>query len=424
MSRETEEGVVGCMLYDPATIPGIGLSPEDFEDYRLSLLYRAVTALYEETGTASLELLPKFCGGSLRAVGGVAMVAELARDSIVSAALPQYVESVRRDAAYRRIGKAAESALSAITRGCGREAAVADLTASIEDRESSGANNSLPIGSVAEQRYREIRDGKPAGSGVPMMFPGLGRYSSSLPRLTLVGGRPGTGKTAVGLQLGTALGMDGFVGVYWSGEMDKADLVNRQLAAYSGIDHFKVRDAKLTASEQDRIRDAWGTLASATLILDDTRVMSAAGLWSLVSRCRRNHGKCDALIIDYLQLLKADNPSRRGDDRADLERVSKEVVSLAKSLGVPVVALVQLNRAAGETKPRLHHLRGSGVLEQDADIVCLLCANDSDFGKLQLPVEMTVEKNRGGETGTVKLVFNRPLQTFKQLETRQEDRYA
>lgn len=131
-------------------------------------------------------------------------------------------------------------------------------------------------------------------------------------------------------------------------------------------------------------------------------------------------------VIDYAQRLAEQDEENQ--ERA-IARIAHEAKNLALELGIVVIAAAQVNRqVSGRTDPRpkLSDLRGSGRLEQDADVV-LFTYQPSRHGKPGDP-EIIVSKQRNGRTGIVPVSFNAETCTFHGLEedhaSREERRYG
>ena len=85
---------------------------------------------------------------------------------------------------------------------------------------------------------------------------------------------------------------------------------------------------------------------------------------------------------------------------------------MSLELDVPVVCCCQLNRGASDEKPRLHHLRESGAIEQDADVVIFIHKHDNKQGEAD-EYEMMVVKQRNGPVGAFNIHWDRDTTTFK-----------
>lgn len=209
----------------------------------------------------------------------------------------------------------------------------------------------------------------------------------------VIGARPGSGKTLMGLQLAVHMARRGFVAVS-SLEMTKQELHQRVLAQVTGIPLGRFLDHQLDASDWESIARHKEEIASLQLSIDD---YSAARVTHVRSHARTvaRRGPLKAVVVDYIQLMQ--NPP--GDRRPRHEIVgeySRSLKLLAKELNVPVVVLAQLNRqGASRTDPRpvLSDLRESGSLEQDADVVLLLNRNVEEDPSV---LHVGIPKNRQG----------------------------
>ncbi len=126
-------------------------------------------------------------------------------------------------------------------------------------------------------------------------------------------------------------------------------------------------------------------------------------------------GKIDLIVIDYLQLMHADVESKSETRQFEVAKISAGIKSLAKEMNIPILVLAQLNRQAEMQtggRAKLSNLRESGAIEQDADIVMFLHRDreghrDASIEEQEngLDSELTIEKNRNGEVGTIHLNF-------------------
>jgi replicative DNA helicase len=170
---------------------------------------------------------------------------------------------------------------------------------------------------------------------------------------------------------------------------------------------------------------ALGRLAEAPLLIEDTPALSVMQIRAKARRVKAEKKALDLLIVDYLQLVTGGMPGTRFENRTqEVSFISRGLKSIAKELNVPVVALSQLSRAPEMQpgrKPQLWHLRESGSIEQDADVVIFISReeekNPEEDGNLPdqpgVNVELRIEKQRNGPTGRVPLVFLKPYVRFE-----------
>ena len=205
--------------------------------------------------------------------------------------------------------------------------------------------------------------------------------------LILVAVRPSMGKTALGLGMAMRAAGSGVSTLFWSGEMAAAKLGARAAAAYAGLSTTSVftgrdwdvpRDAygqpgPLGKWDWDRLMEAERLARTLPLSIDVRPAVTVAGLRARARRMKRSKAGLGLIVIDYVGLMGVSGQPRSLYERTT--EISRDLVALKKELGVPVVALAQLNRAneAREDKmPAMSDLRDSGSLEQDADVILLL----------------------------------------------------
>ncbi len=146
------------------------------------------------------------------------------------------------------------------------------------------------------------------------------------------------------------------------------------------------------------VSDTTDQLKDAPLYISDK---SAVTMSRISSEARRQKGTTglDFVALDYMQLLKSNNPDRQ----KALTDISREVKVLAGELDVAMISACQLNRgnAKEARRPMLSDLRESGDLEQDCDVAILLHHPVLPDGSPTGEVDLIVAKNRTGRMCTV-----------------------
>ena len=255
--------------------------------------------------------------------------------------------------------------------------------------------------------------------GVPTGYDDLTRLTGGLHRgeFIVIGGRPSSGKTTFALNLIERIGVRQGLGVLmFSLEMAREQITQNLLCCHAGIDSTPLRTGKLDKSQWGKIRDAASVLYDSPVFIDDSAAMTCSELRAKCRRMLAQHENVRLVVIDYLQLMSGE---RRGRDTSRLQEItdiSRGLKGLAKELGVPVIALSQLSRAAVGDKnerPKLSHLRESGAIEQDADVVMLLYRDDTPESEEADVTELIVAKQRNGPTDTIKLTFRRNQMRFE-----------
>jgi replicative DNA helicase len=222
--------------------------------------------------------------------------------------------------------------------------------------------------------------------------------------LVILAARTGVGKSALALHVAVEAARRGQTTALFSVEVARQQLASRLLASASGIDGWRLRHPE-TLTDQD-----YGDLAAgvesvpAGLWFDDSRTLSLRNVRARARHLKAQHG-LGLVIVDYLQLMK---PAERMENRAlAVAELSRGLREVAQELDVPVLCLAQLNREAEKEAgdPKMHMLRESGSLEQDADTVLLLVRDGQE-------VKIIVEKQRHGPVGVAWANFDPATQRF------------
>jgi replicative DNA helicase len=287
------------------------------------------------------------------------------------------------------------------------------------------------INSFAVDTSRGYAAGYSAGGetmpGLTTGFSDVDRKINGLNKsdLLLLAGRPGMGKTSMGLNVAVnaAKASRKTVAVF-SLEMSREQLVTRLLAGEGLIDNTRLVTGNLRESDWVRIAEGASTLSRLDIRIDDNPLLTVA---DMNAKCRRLDD-LGLVVIDYLQLMtSAGGKGYSGENRQQaVSDISRMLKIMAKELQVPVLCLSQLSRAnekRDDKRPMLSDLRESGAIEQDADIVMFLYRDDyynSDSEKRNI-AECIVAKNRHGETGKVELRWLPEYTSFGTLENRYQE---
>ncbi len=212
----------------------------------------------------------------------------------------------------------------------------------------------------------------------------------------------------------------GLPAVVFSLEMSREQLVQRLLCAEAEVESHRLRSARISENEWQRVGQAIGRLAALPLYIDDSPNATVTEIRSKARRLQAEQGgRLGLVMIDYLQLMEGAGSDNRVQE---LSKITRGLKGLARELRVPVMALSQLSRgveARNNKRPMLSDLRESGSIEQDADIVMMLYRDDyynPDSPDRNI-AEVNLVKHRNGPTGTVKLLFENQFTRFMNLST-------
>jgi replicative DNA helicase len=241
--------------------------------------------------------------------------------------------------------------------------------------------------------------------------------------LIVLAARPSMGKTALALNISDHVAVELNVPVLFvSLEMGHIEIADRLLCARSRVDGHKIkRGIGLGHRELTDLGKAFQKLSEHSMFVDDTPSRTAMQIAASARRLRRRNA-IGLMLVDYIQLVDSDET--RDSRQEQIAKISRRLKALARELGIPLIALSQLNRAVEsreDKKPRMADLRESGAIEQDADIVLLLHRPEYYDANDQPGVaELIIAKNRNGPTGSIKLTFLKNLTRFENLATVQE----
>ncbi len=257
--------------------------------------------------------------------------------------------------------------------------------------------------------------------GISTGFRDLDKLTMGLQQgdLFIIAGRPSMGKTAFALSIAGQLVNDGIPSVLFSLEMSARSIMYRLISLLGKIELKKLFEAKnLSDNDFNEIENSLSLLSRSKFFIDDTSSLSPSEILSRSRKLKRENPDLGLIIIDYMQLMNADN---KNDNRvSEMSEISRSLKALAKEIDVPVIALSQLNRAP-ETRtgkrPVLADLKDSGAIEQDADIVTFVFRAEKyeqDLENKGLAI-IDVAKHRNGPTGSVKLHFSDKYTKFQDL---------
>ena len=429
-SLDAEQSVLGGILLENAALDRVVtlLSVDDFYREAHRSIFRAMLSLSERNEPVDLITLTEALRvrGQLADVGGATYLAELAERVPTAANVAHYARIVRDKSVLRSlIGAATEIA----ARSYDAADDVGDLLDRAEGQIFAISDREVKAGFVrfdtllpeTFETIDRLHKSKQSVTGVPTGFHDLDRMTAGLQPsdLIIVAGRPSMGKTAFCLNIAQYVGVHAGKGVgVFSLEMSKEQLVMRMLCSEARVDLAALRTGHLSNVEFDALASAADRLAHTPIYIDDTPALSALELRAKARRLARDpDAKLSLIVVDYLQLMRADGKDSR---EQEISEISRSLKALAKELRVPVIALSQLNRQVenrNPPKPRLSDLRESGAIEQDADVICFIYREEAyveDTDKKGI-AEIIVAKQRNGPIGSVELAFLHQYTKFEDL---------
>jgi len=403
---EAEAALLGALMIDNRLVEDVQLKlrPDHFFEPLHGRIYESILRMTDANRVANpVTLKPMFDGDeAMKEVGGPAYLAQLtgsgaaiigARDfaaQIYDLALLRALVGVGRDLVEGALDTSEEVApLAQIERAETELYKVAEEGGAEGKAKSFGDASKLAL----EMAERALNSGGHLSgftTGLDSLNTKIGGLHKS--DLTIVAGRPGMGKSALGTNFAVAAAQrflrdaeDGIAPEKSAGapvalfslEMSADQLATRILAEQSGITSENLRTGRITQHEFRDLARAAAELQSLPLYIDDTPGLTIAALRTRARRLKRQKG-IGMIVVDYLQLLQG--TGRGNDNRVqEISEISRGLKQLAKELDVPVIGLSQLSRQVEQRedkRPQLSDLRESGSIEQDADIVLFIYRED------------------------------------------------
>jgi len=428
---EAERSVLGAMLLNP---DAVGMAIEVLGENVSNVfyvqahqhIYGAILALFRKnTPVDPVTLADQLTrDGHLEAAGGASYIAELSGVVPTSANLEYYARIVLDAAVMRRLITTCTQLAGEAYSG---ESEVNELLDRAEANvfsiaETRQLNPIYAIGDLVPESVERIENLIKLHSGISGLatgFPKLDELLSGLQRsdMVVLAARPSVGKTALALNVASHVAVHEGKGVLlFSLEMSKEQLTQRLLCMEGRINSKRLRSGFLARDEMPKLIPAAGRLSPAPIYIDDTANIT---MLEIRSKARRHMAQHDLalIIIDYLQLMSG---SRRAENRqVEIAEISRSIKGIARELRIPILALSQLSREAERDEsgiPRLSHLRESGAIEQDADVVLMLWRPPKHEAEAnENLIRLSVAKQRNGPTGTIELLFFKDLQRFQTL---------
>ncbi|MEO8537371.1 MAG: replicative DNA helicase [Betaproteobacteria bacterium] len=424
-SIEAEQSVLGGLMLDNEAADRIGdvVSADDFYSEAHRLVYRHIVALITDGKPADVVTVSEALASAqkLDYVGGLAYLGALAQNVPTAANIRHYANIVRERSILRQLaataGEIADSAFNPLGRNAKMVLDEAEAKIlHIAEQGSRGAQNFQVIGKLLAEGVERIetlynRDDPSDVTGIPTGFADLDRMTSGFQPgdLIVVAGRPSMGKTALAINIGESVALNtGLPVAVFSMEMSATQLAMRMIGSVGRLDQHRLRTGRLQPDDWDKLSTALGRLNEAPILIDETPALNAIEVRSRARRLMKQYGKLGLVIVDYLQLMQA---STQGENRAtEISEISRAMKSLAKELGVPVIACSQLNRSLEQRpnkRPVMSDLRESGAIEQDADVILFIYRDEVYNAETQDKgvAEIIIGKQRNGPIGTVRLTF-------------------
>lgn len=458
---DAEASVLSAILLDPDAFDRVQeiLHPEHFYADANRRIYESVVELTSTGRPVDIVSVAGFLRdkGRLQQIGGSPYLAQLADATPAVAHVEAHAQVIREKWRVRQL-----------INTCQRFAALGysdygDVQGFIDQAEQAvfdiaripESSTIVPLKDAVKGAFKILADAAQRGGGITGIESGFTMFDKQCSGLHsgdlyIVAARPGMGKTSFVLNLAVNVARPkqvdvsgenepyleapveepGYGVLFCSLEMPREQLAARLLSSEARVDMQKIRSGRMQREDWNKLTDAAARLGRLPLWLDDTPALTLLDLRAKIRRLqaeisRSGDGSMPAkqlglVVIDYLQLMQGRRDA--GSREQEISELSRGLKALAKEMGVPVMALSQLNRAvetrtSKDKRPQLSDLRESGAIEQDADTIVFIYRDEYYFRDSPDKgiAELIVAKQRNGPTGKVMVKFTSEYTRFDNL---------
>lgn len=429
-SQEAELACLGAVVLEPKAMAAVAsrVKAVDFYRYDHQLVFQAAIELFTANEPVDvLTLREKLRAQGHREVGDNSDLFMQLAGQVPSVANAEYYAGLVKGASQLRglVLASHTSAAEAWDTGLTDAQEVIDkaMQRLLELQQERQDGRPVKMDDVVSDVIGSLMDGDNARSrGVSTGYPGLDGMTLGLHggELTVLAGPPSSGKTTLALNIMThaSMGDPPVPVLMFSAEMGREQVCQNMLCISSGVGSHQLRTGRLVKKEWTEVKRAANRIYKAPFWIDDSPGLSIVELRAKARAHIAEH-QLGLVVVDYLQLLKAD-VGRQATKEQEIEAISHGLKHLARELKVPVLALSQLNRPIQEgMTPRLSRLRGSGAIEQDADMVLFLHHKGEELASDYVPqegldVELMIAKQRNGPRGSLPFTFFQHCFTFRE----------
>lgn len=416
-TRLNEISLVGSILISPEVMPLVeahGITVDDFADENCREAYRAAVSLRERGKPVDVVCI----GDEMAASMGNDMsqwLIDVMKTTPTAANVEAYCELVKKGSKSRRV----RDLLSEVMFDPNGDwmTGFGEILTQLNDICAEDSEQVLSSGEALASRFMRYylkTKGNPTNAYCQTGFDELdwqlggGMFRSEV---YVIGARPGMGKTTLGINIAENVARRGEAVLFVSLEMTEDQIMAKRIALESGLEYTKLMSGSLDADEEERLSDTIDQITSRQFYLTTRSDLTIGD----ISRIARQIRSLSLVIVDYLGLIPVPQESKAKPRYEQMTEISAGCKAMAKSLGIPVLALAQLNRenmARQDKRPTLSDLRDSGAIEQDAGSVILLHrpeyyeSRDQGENLLIEDIELNVAKNRHHSPGVVRMAWN------------------
>ncbi|MEK4650823.1 replicative DNA helicase [Niallia sp. FSL W8-0954] len=418
-----EQSVLGAILIDSNVLDEITfLEVRDFSSERHQQIYKVMRYLEKRSVPVDFvtvtETYMKF--GQIENMGGVSYLMDLTAACPSTASAEYYARIIRSKALERRTKNMGE-----IIKGMSRSDYETDeeYFSTIEELVSDmRPQDNVKMRSFSESRDDYFNHLSTQADYIKTEFKFFDNWAKGLWRgwLYVSAGRPSVGKTAKMLQTcyGAAKQHKGVVLIF-SQEMDEDELKDRMMSSITGIPFQRIKAKTLSEKDLDTLKNAYEGFEFLPIFIQDKPYITIDEVRSIARQFKKKYGKIALIAVDYLQIMNI--PQRKSETRSQaIGKVTGAAKQIAREMGCCFYMLSQMSRDFEKAlKPQLSHLKESGSIEQDADVVEFLWHDPNDTEMGGKVIQQTIAKGRDTGLNDFRLLFQGWKQHFTELPSKE-----
>lgn len=422
--KKAQRMLIASLIHDGSDATKVFeiISPDNFQEPALQIIAEAILELVRtDTPISSISISKELENeGQLKVAGGIQEIYALkeeGRKYLLDNPITLYAAVVKEASAKFTIREQIKVAEASLTEDSGVTAAEAisllqsglndELFKLSDDSTTTELNESIDeyLDLLDERKRISEENAKNAGGlqGIPSMLPTINKVTTGwLPgQLITIGARTGIGKSVFAVNSAVAAAEANKSVLFFSLEMSASELQDRIISSMSGVLLNKIKQGDINEEDRSALKETTERASKMKILIDvDPNITINAIRSKALKRAQSEEG-LDLIIIDYLQLITSDKV--HGSRQETVANLSRDVKLLAKTLGVPVMILVQMHREKDDDEqkiPQLHQIRESGAIAQDSDIVILLHRDKTVDGEIPDTLSI-IAKHRNGKEGDI-----------------------
>ncbi len=422
-------GVLGSILLMPEVCDDLAsVRADDFYDDANRIIYENLREMHDEGGKIDVTLLVARLrkADQYEKVGGAAYIARLAGAVPNAAHAVYYGSIVSEKSVYRKLIESSTEILrdaydqaSDAHQLCAQ--AEQKVFAIMDGRTAQSVHSISDVLHKAMDRMEARMRGEHTDGTVETGLSDFDQMTGGLHNgeLIILAARPAMGKTALAMNVAEYVAIEQRAPVLFTSlEMSGIELAERMLCSLSRVNGHRLRNGTISADDRARLIEKANDISQAPFFVDDSPSRTVSEIAAAARRIKRREKDLGLIVVDYLQLIEPDNS--RDPRQEQVAKIARRLKGMARELEVPMLCLSQLNRQAEDSKdhrPKLSHLRESGAIEQDADVVMFVHREEyyhrgEERAQYAGQAEIIVAKQRAGPIGDVQLTWEADFTRF------------